>query len=466
MGLLSTFSLASQSLRALQMAIQTTGHNVANAATPGFARQRVEVQTAFPSFEGGVYLGQGVNVTGVRSVLDHFVEAELLTLNGSVGYAEAEQRALAGVSDAFPTSGGVDASLSAFFGALSDLSNNPSGLAERVSLTGKAKALGESFARTREVLTSLQGNLDQDLESFAKRVNVLASQIATLNHQINSTETANQPANDFRDQRQTLLQEIVNLTGASVREESDGQATVIADGLLLVSADRSASLDTSQVDPLTGFRMITYNTPEGLSFDASSIFQGGQIGATLNMRNVEVQGYIDRLDQLAKTLVDEVNQQHALGFDLTGAAGGSFFTPIVSVTGAASAIQVDNAVAADPRLIAAAGSAGGVPGDNANALALVNLQSTAFAALGGMTLNDNFLALAGDVGARGQDTEGKFNFQKDLLTQTQARRESVSGVNTDEEMTNLLLFQRSFEASSRMIVATNEMYQSLIDMVR
>ena len=466
MGLLSSFSLASQSLRALQMAIQTTGHNVANAATPGFSRQRVEVQTEFPSFEGGVYLGQGVNVSGVRSVLDHFVEAELLTINGSVGYAEAEQRALAGVSDAFPTTGGLDAAMNAFFGALSDLSNNPSGLPERISLIGKARALGENFARTREVLTSLQGNLDQDIESFARRVNVLTSQIATLNHQINSTESASQPANDFRDQRQILLQEIVNLTGASVREQQDGQVTVIADGLLLVSADRFASFDTSQVDPLTGFHMLLYKTQEGLSFDATSILKAGQIGATLKMRDVEIQGYIDRLDQLAKTLVDEVNLQHGLGFDLTGAAGGNFFSPIAAVTGAASAIQVDNAVAADSRLIAAAGSAAGFPGDNVNALALVNLQSTAFAALGGLTLNDSFTVLAADVGARAQDTEGNFNFKKDLLVQAQARRESVSGVNIDEEMTNLLLFQRTFEASSRMVRVTDEMYQTLIDMVR
>src|SRR3990172_7806873 len=206
MGISSTLSIAAQAMQAQQLAMQTTGHNLANVATPGFSRQRVDLASAFPSFEGGVILGQGVEVSAVQRMVDRFTEAELLSLHGTVGFSDAQNQALASIQEIFPTSGGIDAALSAFFGALSDLANNPAGLTERVSVIGKTGALGGSLAQTRQSLTSVQQNLDEDLRSSVERVNLLAEQIATLNAQIATTETRGEAANDFRDQRQTLLQ--------------------------------------------------------------------------------------------------------------------------------------------------------------------------------------------------------------------------------------------------------------------
>ena len=141
MSITSTLSLAGEALKAQQLALQTAGHNLANVATPGYSRQSVDFVTAPPAFEGGVLLGQGVKVDGVQRIVDQFSEAQLLSLNANVGYANAQSQALTSVQDAFPTSGGINDALSAFFGALSDLANNPSGTAERVSVVGKANAL-------------------------------------------------------------------------------------------------------------------------------------------------------------------------------------------------------------------------------------------------------------------------------------------------------------------------------------
>jgi len=465
MGISSTLSIAAQAMQAQQLAIQTTGHNLANVATPGFSRQRVDLASAFPSFEGGVILGQGVEVSAVQRMVDRFTEAELLSLHGTVGFSDAQNQALASIQEIFPTSGGIDAALSAFFGALSDLANNPAGLTERVSVIGKTGALGGSLAQTRQSLTSVQQNLDEHLRSSVERVNLLAEQIATLNAQIATTETRGEAANDFRDQRQTLLQELTSLTGAAVREDRDGQVNVIAGGLMLVGGARFASLRSDTLNA-AGLHTITYQTPDGLSFDATAQFTVGKMGSILNMRDVKTQDLIDRLDQFAKTLIDEVNAQHALGFDLTGAAGGDFFTSLATTTGAAANVRVDAAISADPRLIAAAAAADTVPGDNRNAQALVGLQTTNFAALGGLTLQDNLLGLIGDVGAQTQTAQARLDFHQALLTQTQARRESVSGVSIDEEMTKLIQFQRAFEASSMLVRTADDLYQSLLDMVR
>ena len=465
MSITSTLSIAAQALKAQQLAIQTTGHNLANSATPGFSRQRVDLVSAFPSFEGGVFLGQGVDVAGVQRVVDQFTEAELLSLNSSVGYADAQSQALGSIQDAFPTTGGIDTALSAFFGALSDVANNPGGTAERVSLVGKANALGNTLSQTRQILGSEQQNIDQSVKDAAQQVNTLVSQIATLNREISTTEIHGESANDFRDQRQTLLQQLTNLTGATVREDASGEATATVGGLLLVGGVRFASLQTDTIGT-GGLHNVTYVTPGGESLDASSLFSQGKIGSLLKLRDSQLPSMIDRLDQLAKTLVDQVNAQHALGFDLTGTAGGDFFVPIAATAGAAANVQVDSAIAADPRRIAAAAAADTVPGDNRNAQALVNLQSTTFAALGSLTLQDSFLSLMSDIGSQVQDAQNQSSFQQAVLTQTQARRESVSGVNIDEEMTKLIEFQRAFEASSMLVRTADQMYQSLIDMVK
>jgi flagellar hook-associated protein 1 FlgK len=465
MSITSTLSIAAQALKAQQLAIQTTGHNLANVATPGFSRQRVDLVSRFPSFEGGVFLGQGVDVAGVQRVIDRFTEGELLSLNANVGYADAQSQALGSIQDAFPTSGGIDAALSAFFSALSDVANNPVGTAERVSLVGKANALGNALAATRQILGSEQQNVDQNINDAAQQVNTLVAQIATLNRQISTTEIRGESANDFRDQRQTLLQKLTNLTNITVREDASGEVTVTAGGLLLVGGDRFAALQTSALGA-GGFHALTYVTPGGESFDATTLFKDGKIGALLSLRDTKLPSMINRLDQLAKTLVDQINAQHALGFDLTGTAGGDFFTAIPATAGAAANVKVDNAIVADPRRIAAAAAADTVPGDNRNAQALLNLQSATVPALENLTLQDSFLSLVGDVGSQVQDAQNQSTFQQALLTQTQARRESVSGVNIDEEMTKLIQFQRAFESSSMMVRTADEMYQSLIDMVR
>jgi flagellar hook-associated protein 1 len=465
MSILSTLSIAAQALKANQSAIQTASHNLANVSTSGYSRQRVDLVSSYPSFEGGVFLGQGVDVAGIQRIVDRFAEGTLLTVNADFGYAQAQSRALASLEDSFPLGGGIDSALSDFFGALSDLANNPAGSAERVSLIGKANALGQSLAQTRQSIAGVQQNLDADITSALQRVNTVVESIAKLNRQISLAETGGEIANDFRDQRQTLLQELTQLTGATAREDSNGELTVVAGGLLLVGGNRFASLSGDSLNA-AGLHEITYRSPDGSSFDATALFSQGKIGALLNLRDEQLPDALNHLDQLAKTMVDQINAQHALGFDLNGAAGGDFFAPITTLAGAAANVRVASAVTADPRLIAAAGTATTVPGDNRNLLALTNLQSSALPSLGGLSLQDFYNSLVGDIGSRAESAQAQLDFQQALLTQAQARRESVSGVKSDEEMTKLIQFQRAFESASMVVRTADEMYQAIIDMVR
>lgn len=465
MSILSTLFIGRDALATHQKAIQTTGHNLTNVSTPGFSRQRVELSAAVPEIRGNLTLGHGVHINGIRGLISNFFETQLLNVNGTLGFIEAENRALAGVEGAFPTSGGVPSALDSFFSALSDLANNPGGQAERVNLIGKANALGETLGHVREIIANVQTGLDKDLAVAVQRVNDTLSQIASLNKQIAESEVGQNRANDLRDQRQVLLQQLSRLTGATAREEDNGQATVHVQGFLLVSYDQTATLDADTFSS-AGLRVIAYQSPNGVPADATTVITKGEIGGLLATRDNEVAGVLDKLDQLAKTLVDTVNTHHASGFDLNGNAGGDFFAPIAATAGAAARVRVNSTTLTDPRLIAAAQTAAGVPGDNRNALALVNLKDTAMVALGNTTPNAYLQSLISDVGNSAQASESDLDFQNALLKDSQARREATSGVSIDEELANLILFQRAFQAASVLVRTGDEMYQTILDMVR
>jgi flagellar hook-associated protein 1 FlgK len=464
MSILSILSIGTQALRAQASGVRTVGHNIANVGTPGFSRQRVELSTAPPESEGGVSFGLGVQLDGVTSVVDELLESELVALKSGVGFERAKSRALGSVESAFPLTGGIEAALDAFFAAVSAVANNPAGAVERVALVGKAQALADILRETRSDLVATQASLDRSLGGAVQRVNDILPQIASLNPQIRLAEADGNRANDLRDRRQVLVQELSELLGVTTFENDEGEIIVLTGGLLLVAGDRFASLDDSTLNP-QGFRLVSYQAPGGTTFDATGLLSRGEIGAILEARDTDVAGFIANLDQLAKTLVDEVNLVHAAGYDLNGVTGTDFFDPIGAVPGAAASVRVSAAVTSDPSAIAAAQAPTTLPGDNRNALALAALQDAPVAALGGLTFLDYFLSLVTDIGTKAQNSNDALEFRQALLADAQTRRDSVSGVNLDEEMTNLIQFQRAFEAASRLVRVGDEMYLTLLEML-
>jgi flagellar hook-associated protein 1 FlgK len=399
-------------------------------------------------------------------VVDRFLEESLLTMNRDLGSAEAERQAMVSIQEVFPTSGGIDVVLGEFFEALSDLAGNPAGIGERVNVIGKAIALGENLRQTRTHLTISQHNLDADLQGVVSRLNVLAGEIAELNAQIGFTETSSVQANDFRDQRQQRIRELVRLSGATVREEAGGRVTISLNGLPLVSGNRAASFDASTYNQ-EGFREIIFRGSDGLAVDATeTLLSGGKIGMVLELRDVRLQNFIDHLDEFAFTLVGAINLQHALGFDLSGGSAANFFIPIPSAMGAAATVRVDPAILDDPRRLAAASSGTTAPGDNRNVLALLELREFSHPSLGNLTFQESYSALLGEVANQTESAMTKFEFRDAFLKQTQAQREAVSGVNIDEEMTKMILFQRAFEAASLLVRTADDMYSELIEMTR
>ncbi|MBI4715532.1 MAG: hypothetical protein HY760_06320, partial [Nitrospirae bacterium] len=222
---------------------------------------------------------------------------------------------------------------------------------------------------------------------------------------------------------------------------------------------RALSVEDTDGD---GFYNVLFPTGSSSSTDISSRIQGGSLEGLIAMRDVQIPDTQDQLDQLASRFVTEINAQHQAGYGLDGTTGNSLFTPLAGVSNAASLMTVS---LTDFTKVAAASTVEGLPGDNTNALALVELQNQLTMNGGSSTFHNYYNDIVQGIGSTLQQTERDYDAQEFTLQQMDAMRESTSGVSIDEEMANLMKFQRAFEASAKLITLADEMLQTVIEMV-
>ncbi|MBI1822271.1 MAG: flagellar hook-associated protein FlgK [Nitrospirae bacterium] len=465
-GLFGIFDIGKLAMQANQKAISVTSNNIANVNTPGYSRQEAIFETTPSEQTGAGPIGTGVQIGQIRQMVDKFLEGQIQSENSSLGGYQVDQNTLSRLESIFNDSQGtgLQQALGGFFSSLQDLANKPQGLTERTMVLSKAQILSQQFANAWSQMQDIRNNLNSDVAGTINTVNSLAARIAELNGRISQTEITGQQANDLRDQRGRLLNELADKIDISTFENSQGQMTVmITGGKPLVEGIRTNAIQGAVNPGNSGFLNIEFVPANGTPVDITSSIAGGRLKGLLDMRDNVVPGFMTQLDQLASAVITEVNLQHQAGFDLNGNAGGNFFAPTAPGASAAGTMAV--AIAA-PNLIAASSTAAGVPGDNGNALLLAQLQNKSVAALGSATFQDFYGNFAGQIGTQAQSAQWNLSAQKGMMQQLSARRESFSGVSLDEEMTNLMQYQRAFQASARLITSADEMMQTLLDMKR
>lgn len=465
-SLQASLTMAARALQAQQAAIQTTGHNVANANTPGFTRQRVDFTPAVSyALVPAGSLGTGVDIKDVSRIRDLLLDSQYRDAQQALGRHEAEEATLAQIETVVgePSDNGLGASMSALFAAFQDLANNPTDLAVRSVVRDKAQALADQFLRLDAGIENLKTSLNNEIMSVVKQVNGLAEQVADLNRQIGMSEAGIGSANDLRDQRDQALDEISKLVGGSLIEENNGQVRVtVGGGLTLVDGSTAVSLTAqivNQADP-------NYPDSVRLSLGGNSLTPGGgRLAGLLNSRNSTdgfVKGVQSQLDALAKGLVDTINTAHQAGFGLDGVNGRNFFTPIAVTAGAARSIAVDSTIKGDVRKIAA--SDNGDPGDNKTALDLADLQNGSVMTLSGqgVTFGGYLSGLVSDLAEQEAGAKRAVSLQTTMADSVSGRRDQSSGVSLDEEMTNLMLFQKAYEASAHFASVVNDLLGTLM----
>jgi flagellar hook-associated protein 1 FlgK len=460
-NLLGVLSVGTSALLAQQRAINVTGNNIANVNTPGYSRQRVSMQTGTPAESAIGMVAFGVTAGGVERVYDRFLGVQLDAETSGLGRWEAQQGMLDRVEVVFDESGGygLNQALSEFWNGWQDLAMNASGTTERTVLAGNAQNLADAIRGKFTELERVQADIDGVLTGGVADVNRLTSEIAELNRKIAAIETTGGTANDFRDSRELALKELSEIISVSSYEDSQGQLVVsTGSGRTLVESGNTWAL-TTRVNSAGHVDVMWPDASSGT--DISAEIAGGKIGGWLQVRDVKIDAYQTRLNDLAQGLITEVNTLHTGGFDLNGVAGAAFFTG----TGAAD-IAMSSTILADTDRIAASQTAAGAPGNAGNAIAIHALRNELTLGGGTTTFDDAANTLVSLVGSDAAEAKVYAAHQADMTSYLQRYRDSVSGVALDEEMVNLVKYQAAYNAAAKMITMADDMLDTLLGMVR
>jgi flagellar hook-associated protein 1 len=448
--------IARKALSAQQTGLNVTGQNIANVNTPGYSRQRVELRASKPAQENFGFVGQGVDVQTVQRVRDGFIDTELRIEQQSLKRWDNEEKSLTEIEGIFnePSDSGLSTVLTNFWNSWADLANDPQNGAARVTVRETGSSLAKTFNQLNTRLTDLQSNMNEDLKVSVNEMNSKLVQVANLNERIASTENRGIQANDFRDTRDKLLQELSGYTDIRTIEREDGAVTVSLDGRILVEQNNVHKLGTRTVSSGQGTKEMLTWADDGSIISPSN----GMVKGLIETRDTIIPEQLNNLDEMALGIVNEVNAKHMTGYGSSGSYGIPFFDSAVK---GASDMALDSRILANVSAIAA--SADGNVGDGSNAETIYNIQKSKIMSENTVSIGDYFAAAMGKLGVQSQEATFMRQNQELMVEQLTKQQESVSGVSLDEEMTQLIKYQRAFQAAAKLVSTVDAMMQSILD---
>ena len=307
------FNTGLKALLGSQVALDTVGHNVANAGVKGYSQQSVMFHTSQALNVRGLMIGSGVEAASIQRSFDSVLQTRIYARLGSGNGFEARANAYGQVEALLsePNGFGLGASMDGFFASVSELAGAPDDPVLRTSLAQGAMDLTSTFNQLASAIGTFGDDMTKQVEAEAQEINDLAGQIAVLNGQIAETEASGIPANDLRDQRGSVIEELSELIGIQVTEGSTGAVTVTVGGAALVGS--KGSYELSLVDQFGSEPKVQIQGVVG-AIDV----QGGSLGAHMEMRTGEVPKITSELDQLAKELIFQINKVHSTAVPGTG----------------------------------------------------------------------------------------------------------------------------------------------------
>ena len=563
--LFSSLDIGRAGLNTAQIQLDVTGHNIASANKTGFSRQRAAISTRVPLERSYGFLGRGPYISGVERLRDQFLDISYRDQVASRENADAQTRFFSRIEDLFrePSENGFSEQLNLFFDALGDFANRVEDIPTRVATLTQAEALAASFRDYAAGLEDLRTSANEDIRALVPTINSVAQQIGELNFAIKTLEAAGGTANDLRDDRDVLLDELAGYVSIDYREREDGQVDVLLGGVELVIANRINALETvpdSSFDP---------NRPDFLRVqfastgEAASIFDG-ELAGSFAQRDEILQDLVERNDQLAAALIESINAIHSRGnglsnigtalsatnavtdpalaldaaglpfavqdgsfdiviYDGSGAIAETVTVPVTAgtttlndisaaINGSANAtasitngvltitpaagfsftfandtsnvlpalglnglftgdsarnIQVSQHLLDDPALLSSGDSLNPLEtGDNDIALELAAFRNQQILSANTETVNDFFESTVVGLGIDARANLDRRDVQIAVVNDLELRRQEVSGVNLDEEVTTLIQVQKAFDASARVITITDRMLDTLLGVVR
>jgi flagellar hook-associated protein FlgK len=458
----STFSglnAATTSLWAQRRAIDVTGQNIANVNTEGYSRQRAEMQamggSAVPAFYStSTGIGAGVNADKVIRIRDAFLEGRGHTETANSARLTAVNETFELVEQAFrePGDTGIQSLMADMWAGWGDVANHPEDPAARGQVIQRLNTLVGGIQFSQAQMGAQWDQTRENLGVLVDDVNASAETVATLNQAIQRALQSEMPANDLMDQRDLLVTKLAEQIGATVRPGEFGVVDVMVGGISLVAGPTATKFAvTGSIDPDT----VTADPPRIVTAGSGyAVRPGGRAEGQLTALNDIIPGYRGKLDGVAADLAASINGLHTTGaFDAAGNPGTELLGP---VPGPVTAKNL-TVLITDPSLIAASSVPGAANTDNGVAKAIANLRQSTTGT------DAQYRSMIVELGVQAAVADRNLGIQHVITAQVDAARESVAGVNIDEEMTNMLAYQHAYSAAGRLVTTIDEMLDVLIN---
>ena len=477
MSINSIFGTATLALEAQQTAIQTASNNIANANTPGYSRQVVNLTANTPLYTPSGAIGTGVVVQDISRVRDTMLDVNFRAQTSQASTYTTQQNVLTSIGQVFgePSDTGLANTLSQFYSSWGDLANNPTSSAAQSVVQERGAAVATTLNQFSNSLDQLSANTAAAATQQVNAINQYTSQIAAINKQIVAAESDGKTtANDLRDLRDNAIDSLSQIVPVRVIDQANGSDTVYVGGSTVVDGSSSTNFSLVGAGSSTALQLF------GRAFPIPS--PGGALGANLDALSTEIPAAKSQLDTLAAGIVTSVNAVHTTGWTAVGdAAGGSNWNASAPPTGSninffdptkvtAATISLSAQVASSASYIAAGNVQNGTGNNNiANKIATLGDDTTTMTKFGSPTQTTSVNAFYNDlvtrVGVATSNATSSATVYTTLAQQADTQRQSISGVSTDQELISLTKNQQAYAAAAKVITTAASMSQTLLDMI-
>lgn len=449
--------MARDALKAQQQAMSVVGHNVSNIQTEGYTRQRV-VFTPNTGIDGNPgQIGMGARIAEIQRMSNEFVDNQVRYETGSLGHWESQRDGLMMIEEVLSEveSNALSSAMDEYWNAWEDLANDADSITARINLIERAETMARAFQTPAEGIGKIRETMNIDLQTFVSEINDAAARIANLNSQITAAVTRGQSPNDLMDQREQLIQKLSRIIGITVQNDTNGSVSIYIGSDILVARDsvREVYWQDNAEKGKSGGDMAFRDTDSLLNI------VDGEAYGKIFVRDEAALTALDDLNLLANTIRDEVNALHETGISLDGTTGNRFWRNDMS---GAIDLQVAEDLYLNPEKVAT--SAVSSTGDSSLAHQIFDLQFNKYFNNGESDISDYYRGTVARVGTLVRHATDQADASVAAVEQAENWRQHYSGVNLDEEMANMIAYQRIYMAAAKVLTQVDEMIRGAMSL--
>ncbi|HVN98151.1 MAG TPA: flagellar hook-associated protein FlgK [Syntrophorhabdaceae bacterium] len=461
MGITSILNVAQNALFAQQTAMQVVSNNVANASTDGYMREEAVFNEA-PSVQTDFgMMGNGVSIEKVMAQYDKYLESSLSKENAATEEQKTYEQYFSRLESILSDSNtNLTSNITSFFNSWQSLSTDPLNTTSRTNVAMQGTNMCSSIRNVYSELKSIQAEANSNVAQQVTSINGILHSLAEVNTKMYEEGAGGKDDASLISQRTKLIKDLSGIMNIQSFEDKDGGMSVMtSNGKILVDRGNVNEL-SAQASGASGFYSVVWNSGSGVSIDITNNIQGGSLKSYIDLRDNQIAGFIGTINDLAQSLMTEVNNIHSTGYTANGTTGINFFKNLTSDY--ACNIDISDEVKTDVGNIAATSSTSNTSGNDI-ALALANLGSASVTISGQNTTYTDYAASIGStVGNLSKNAQDLYQYHQNILSAVQSQRDSLSGVSINEEMTNLIKFQYAYQAAARLLNTADSLFSTLL----